>query len=443
MALNTPELQTEREDDMEGALFGLFEPIRRDNRISSVRQFALPPRAPVRPETRNLQFVLDPIAQWVMLSEIIFEIQLKIVSSTGANIDPPRRADAAKSIEEYGSCSFENGPGFSCIKSIVIRANDCLLYDSGDNYGIQSYILLMSNYTKNSLDTKWETAGVFLEKNPSNCSPFIVDGVKKRISITNGSTPYLLSCPLFTPLTLQTKALIPMTRLSVEINLVEPNMLLKTIENENFQYQVANPQLIMKKIVTNSDFQLGFEKRLHSSIANYYVENFQTISFIIDSGRSSFSIPNCFNSSFAPVKSICCINTQKSSSGDYKSSIFSFRRHNVLSCRMFINDEPCPSLEYNFQKEGILRAFRDFHSSAWGETNNCIDLGLFKDEYFFMTFDYLQLQNNSAARSKQLANVRLDIQFSAPIEENLRVYLLSISHESISVNHQRAFQRNF
>ena len=417
-------------------LFDVFHTLKKDDRISETKDLLVEPKIAVSPESKNFQFILEPQSDFLLLSETRFEIALKITKPNGTDIAPYSAATGG-----YLGATFDNLTAALCIKNIIVRANDQVIADSADQYGVNSYVIALTSYDKQSLETKFENTGFYLERQPSNRSLAVNDGMKKRELKTQGSNWYKLSSGIFLPIFMINKCLVPMVRLVVEVTLVSAEYLIKSATTESFAYQIKNPHLIFRKISTSHNFQLDFERKLLSSPAIYNIENFGCKTFICDTGRVNFVINDMFMSTFPPNKVIVFCNSQTNSVGSFTSSPLSFGRNHISRARLFVNDRPCPSVEFDLTSEGVKRAFSAFHGSVWGPSCSPIDIDLFQSEHFFLCFDMLQLAG--VPRSKTLAHCRLDIEFSQATTENLKFYVFYLSDEQILVNHQRIFQKNF
>ena len=456
MALKLPDI----EESCDASVLNLFSMEPRDDVIYDVKEIALEPHVPLRGDSRQVIFRMEPISQWIQLSETRLEGTLKIVkNSDKTDIEPHRIARAAvpaadgnpavAAVTAYESAGFDQFPINLAIKSVEVRWNDAVVSTTDTHYGISAYVITMLNNDKHTLDTKAESYGFYLEKKPSNTDLLLYSGFKKRYSNTEGSSPYSLSSPIFSPVFLQNKALLPMMRLSMDFNLQNASYFIKSgvpVADQDFDYVIDDFKLVLKLLYVTSDFQLRFEKRLASGQnALYEIPNFNLKSYIVGAGRSEFAVANPFDSSFVPTHSVVFFAGQAESIGQFGSSPLSFRHHNVKNIRILINDAPCPSLPFNINwvTGKFIRAFQALHGDNFSVSNTVIDKNLFKDEHCFFCFDMNMPKCGAAPRTKALGQCKLEVEFMNTGNPILKCYVWFMQLETIQITSNREVIKNY
>ena len=450
MALKLPEGGG---DGCESSIFGIFAPEKRDDVIVNVKDLDIEPHLPIQPNSRTVSFRIEPMAQWLLLSETRFEATLKIVkASDGTDISPRRSAAAATAstgaVTAYESAGFDQMPINLAIRTVDVRANNAVLSTVDNNYGITAYVITLMNYDRTTLDTKGESMGFYLETSPESLSLTDYDGHRKRYQNTRGSLAYQLSSPIFSPLFCINKALIPMVRLSVDFYLQDARFIIKSAvpaADCDFDYQISDAKLVLKAIYVTSDFTLRFERQLAAGQnAIYDIENFMTKAFLIGAGRAEYSVSNPFDSSFIPTKVIVFFGDQDQSVGQFGNSPLSFKPRNVKNIRVLINDSPCPSIPFNLNwaTNKFIRAFQALMGDNFSPTITAIDKNMFRKEHCFFCFDMLKWQCG-APGSKSLGNCKIEIEFVNTNNPILKCYVFFIQQEQIQITANREIIKNY
>ena len=425
--------------DFENRLFAHFEQQRTDDTIENVKDLDLEPIIPIRQEGKVISFRLDPISDFLALSETRLELDLKIVNDAGENINP--------AAADYAGCSWDQSPLIMGIKSVDIRVNDLVVSSQDNEYSEAAYIMTLLGFDKNALDSKLESSMFFFMSSPDDNNALKAgSGFKKMAKITNGSDVHTVSGGIYSPFFMSELALPPMNKLNVTLYLHDGAYALKSgVANGKFDFQVKGARMFFRRVKTTSDFQLRWENRLARSNAKFPLDWFYMKSFVIDAKRRSFSVSDCFNSLFVPARCYAFINSHDASVGMVANSALSFKPNNVCDIWIDMPNERCPNVPFNvdFSKSEYVRAFRALFGDNWSNNSCIIDMDHFGSEYTIWTFDMLQPQHSSTLRSKQLGQCRLNIDFINDSNPALKVHLLVMTHEILEMTSSRKFLKNF
>ena len=429
-------------------MFDIFTNPPKNDVIQETKPLIVYPTSIIRPESRILSFRLEPQNAFIKLSETRLNITLKLHNRDGTDIAAPSEPAGAEAPGNNGA-TFENFIGGTLIKSAELYLNDELISPGGDNYPITSFLILVLNYDKHTLDKKWEIAGYNYEADPSNLNYVMPGGFRNRLKATRGSRKFFVSTPLFLNLFLSEKALLPMTSLKLDLVLNSPGIAIKSglaaAARANLDYSIYNPELVFKKIKTTSEYQLSFERRLLSSGGGrYYVPLFSTKSFVIGAGLKQFTQMDVFNSQFIPQYMFVCLTDFQASLGDTGSTIFDFKPFNIKSIVVRSADDPSPSTytEMNFGERNYFHSFLRFMQDTWSEANNGIDLDAFKSHFTIHFFDMNQFQT-STPHTKRIGSCNLEVNFLNEDNPSLRLYVFSCTKGFIGCDSTRKFQRFF
>ena len=425
--------------DFENRLFAHFAKAQTDDTVENVKDLDLEPIIPIRQEGKVISFRLDPISDFLALSETKLELDLKIVDDKGKDIKP--------AAADYAGCSWDQAPLITLIKSVDIRVNDRVVSSQDNEYSEAAYIMTLLGFDKNALDSKLESSMFFFMASPKDTNALKAgSGFKKMADITNGSDVHTVSGGIYSPLFMSELALPPMCKLNITFYLHDGAYALKSgVANGKFDYQVQGARMFFRRVKTTSDFQLRWENRLARNNAKFPLDWFYMKSFVIDAQRRSFAVTDCFNSSFVPARCYAVINTHEASVGMIGNSALSFEPNNVRDIWIDLPSERCPNVPFNvnFTKKDFVRAFRALFGDNWSNNSCIIDKNLFAGEYTIWAFDMLQPQHSSTVRSKQLGQCRLNLDFVDDSNPALKVHLLVMTHEVLEMTSAREFLKNF
>ena len=413
-----------------------------DDTIQEVRELVVSPNVTVQPSSRKLSFKLDPIAQWLLLSETRFKCSMRIVGEGDEEI-------AAASAANPGA-SFDNAPPITMVRSLEIRDySGTIISPPDENYGISAYLIMLRNYDSETLNKKYESSLFFFEASPSSTNAVAPSGFKKRQLRTSGSEWVEVSCPLFSPLFMSHYALPAMCGLSFSFNLASNHYIIKSgmpaANAAHLKYEIRDPVLQFKKLHVTSEFAMNFEKILVGRPARFELSNFMTKSYVIGTGRMTFQQPDVFGSSFVPLFATVFLTTQAESVGQVSNSIFSFRPHGIRRIRLLMGDEQCPASDeiLDFSNNIYLSAFERFVGDNWSSSTSPIDMDLFKDQYCFFHFSMNQIHCMNTRKTKKLGACTLSIDFHAATTETLVAYVFFCENQTLLMGADRKFVKNY
>ena len=238
--------------DCNDKIFSQFSSQPVDDTIERIEELEVEPFVALRENARTISFKLEPIADFVLIKETKIELDLQVTDSAGQDIDPPRAANAEANppVTAYASCGFDQMPSSSIIRTVDVRLNDTSVSSNDLHYAESAYILAILGMDKNSLDSKFEVAGFFMESNPDDTDMLKPgSGFMKRGKKSNGSDVYKVSSAIWSPLFCQPKAMLPMVKLSVTFQLHEPNFVLKSgVAGGTFDYKIKGAKLIFQRL---------------------------------------------------------------------------------------------------------------------------------------------------------------------------------------------------
>ena len=426
-------------------MFNIFETPVKTDIVTEVKPLICYPSAVTRPETRSLTFRLEPVPYFIKLSNTKFQITLQLHKG-GADLAAPTAPTEALPAGNP-SASFENLTGASIIKSVEIYLNDELVSPASDLYNITSYLILILNYDKVTLDKFWQVSGFNWETNPSSFSATLPDGFRTRLKATNGSEKFFVSCPLFLNLFLSPKLLIPMTSLRLEIQLASPGIAIKSGLNQQgrvgLDYNIFDPRIIFEKIKVTPEFQINFEKRLLAHGGRYDVPNYITRGFVIAAGLNQWTQNDLFSSQFVPNWAYVMLTLQSESIGSTGATIYDFQPHNVKNMIIRASDDVCPPIQssYDFANRDYFHGFIRLMQENWVQAGNNIDLDAFKTHYALFYFNLNTWQ--CGERTKRLGTCSLEIEFADNSNAALKCYVFSCSNGVITCDSSRKWQRFF
>ena len=124
-------------------------------------------------------------------------------------------------------------------------------------YAETAFVLTILGYQKNTLDSKLEVGGFYLDSDPSTTNLTTpTSGCYKRGLLTNDSDVIRVSAAIYTPFQTQPRVLAPMTKVTVSFYLHDDTYVLKSaVPNADFKYRTIGSHMTFKKMKTTSDYQ--------------------------------------------------------------------------------------------------------------------------------------------------------------------------------------------
>ena len=421
-----------------------------DDTIQSVTQVCYQPSVPISTSSRTLNFSIPASQNFLNLNSLELEIDLRIVGPNNEAIQPPHAADPSTNppTPAWQGCVFEQMIGSMVIASCEIRLQDTLVSTLDANYGVQSFVLMLLGYTKACQKSKLTLWGVALDSDPSSLNFLApVDGSYKRSMWQQGSGIARYRTPIFSPLTTQQRALLPMCRLDFTFRLNNDKFcLLSAVPNTDFQYEVHGAKLIGEVIQTSAEFQLALEKQLSLKPARYEIENFYTKTYIVPNSIFEFRVSDPFQSSFLPEKAIVFFSSAITPS--YATSQVDFPSFHIDDIYFNISGTKRPAVSFQGNLSGrraFVRAYRALFNSALADEESFLSQDLFGAHYCFFSFNLGQPNFcQTSIRTKNLCNSELVVHFS-PTSANpsLRCYILTFAPETLQITAQRTVIKNY
>ena len=111
----------------------------------------------------------------------------------------------------------------------------------------------------------------------------------------------------------------------------------------NFRIKLHKAQLNVRHIKVLDSWQQSFEQQLIKKNAEYILDVYSTISYVIHRGMLTYSIHDVLNTSFLPNFVIVALCKQDVSQGSYTASPFCFETNGVQSLYFTLDGFQLPS----------------------------------------------------------------------------------------------------
>ena len=408
------------------------------------------PTVPIEKTSKQFTFHSPPCSHFTDLSETKLELSFKLTTGAGGVL-PALKADAPNQFLGVGTINL---PISSFFKDIEIKLNNQSISPLNQLYPHLSYIQTLLSFQSDARKSRLAMRGFFKDANPSGKDCFNnASGYAKRANYTTESHVYSIAGPICHGIFQQQKPLLPMTDLSLQFFLAEPEFVLKTaIEAPapDFKYEIVSAKLVLKRLEIADNLHLAFEQKLQQKPMTYPISHIKVKSFVINSQLNTFHIPDLFNGQFLPKQCFIAFVDQAKALGSYGSSPFEYDPHSVRDVFLRVGPLRIPTLpfypEFSANPPKILRAY----ASLLGNDSMNEDNGLIitPDTYVngFALYGFYFMQNqghDESFYSKKLGPCSLNVQFNVAPTRPLLCLVWQLHQEILYVDSSRNFLINF
>ena len=407
------------------------------------------PTVPIEKTSKQFTFHSPPSSHFTQLSETKLELSIKITRPNGQDL--PAMSQPAGANQFLGVGTINNVIS-SIFKDCEIKLNNQSISPLNQLYPHLSYIQSLLCYQSDARKSRLAVRGFFKDSSPrvTDCfSP--ASGYAKRAAYTDQSHIYDVEGPICHGMFQQQKPLLPMTDLSIQFFIAEPEFFLKTvIENQNFKFEILSAKLILKRLEIADDIHLAFENRLQREPMTYPINHIKVKSFVINAQSTTFHLPDLFNGQFLPKQAYITFVDQSKALGNYNNSPFEYDPHSVRDIFLRVGPLRLPTLpfapQFSTTPPRILRCY----SSLLGNDSQNEDNGIMitPDTYTtgFALYGFYFMQNQGheeAFYAKKLGPCSLTVQFNNAPQNPLLCLVWQLHQEVLYCDHSRNFLINF
>ena len=201
----------------------------------------------------------------------------------------------------------------------------------------------------------------------------------------------------------------------------------------NFRIKLHKAQLNVRHIKVLDSWQQSFEQELIKKNAEYILDVYSTISYVIRRGMLTYSIHDVLNTSFLPNFVIVALCKQDVSQGSYTASPFCFETNGVQSLYFTLDGFQLPSRVFKpvFAEGASQNYTREYlslfsGSSQFSQTASFIDYDKFGEHYCLFLVNFNQPSKcRDKITAKKMTTCSLTIDFVNDSNDPLKMYIFS------------------
>ena len=281
-----------------------------------------------------------------------------------------------------------------------------------------------------------------------------VRGFRQRAELTERSKTATFVGPIYTPLTNQSRLMLPLTPQDFTFQLSrDPFVLRSAHATQRFRVKIEEMKLILCRVKINPSVSLEVEKKLNSKAALYPVRKATTRSLTITAGQKFYEADNLFPSQIVPKDMLIAFNETQAVQGIQSRSPFLFQPFGVESLKVTIDGHVFPS-PYGFERlvwDGddvnyAMPFFSLFDYEMNINEGSLINMSEYVSSYciFRLTLGHFPNALYDHREVTKVANARLTITFGADTENGaLTVLIWSETDQSFAVTSKRELLKDF
>lgn len=367
--------------------------------------------------------------------KIFLELQLQILKPDGTPIDD---GDSVSVIDSLGS---------SIIAGCNVYLNSTPV-ESNPHFGIwntvKSYLSMgtedhkthgIMNFQKH-IDTECVntvTAAYFADASISDHERKIIQSTKNIIH-------------LFSPLKLDISSskifLLDNVEIRIRLDLQPANFILLTHTDIDYKYKINLAKLHVEKITPQPSALLSLNDSLRkeSSFIQYMINKPSIKNHVYPRGYRNLTLDNVFNG-FIPSKMILFFISQQALSGSYQRNPLYLKNCGISSIRVEIDGNVHSVNSGNFTDRYAQYLSNTLQNIS--SNDNMISVPNFKSGRTIFVYDLQASDSDDVLHIEKRGNIRLNIQLSHALTENVSLFAIGISTGNVYINSDRIVKTNF
>ena len=250
---------------------------------------------------------------------------------------------------------------------------------------------------------------------------------------------------LLTPITLDISSsgfyLMNGVEMRLRFDLAPASVVINSHEDE-YKYTLQTAKIWVQKIIPHEEALISLNKNMmnSNSLVEYIVDRPIIKTFVFPAGQSSLTADNVYNSTIPHLIHVFAIK-QKSLNGAFNHNAAYLSHCNMSSIRLELNGNMISSMNMNFPDQ-IANAF---HSSIFHLKHNesLLTLQNFKNGRTIHTWDLSPSDCNDDLNIERSGNLRLSIQLSNALSENMIIFIVGITSGLIEIDSARRVKTSY
>ena len=227
----------------------------------------------------------------------------------------------------------------------------------------------------------------------------------------------------------------------LRFDLSPASVIINSIDNAAYKYSVDSMKLWCEKVVPYPSALVSLNKTLSPQNSIEYIFTRPIIkSFVFPAGHSSLSLDNIFNG-LVPHALYIFFIPQANLYGEFDRNAAYFSNASLENVRLEINGNTISSITSKFPTN-IAHIFHHTLSNLRSE-HNLLNLKTFKDGRTIIAYDLRTSDCEDVIAIEKTGNVRLTVQSSPPIQENLIAFAVGDTTALVEVDGQRRVKTSY
>lgn len=369
-----------------------------------------------------IEFMVPGTEEFVDLSAIYLDIELKILKSDGSNL--PNAVSTTNTPNLYKAITPANNFLSSLFQQLDIYLNNTLITTATNAYHYRSYLDCLFYQSKQAKETFMYTQLWQEDENER----------KKMIERIYSGKSIKLTGPLFFDLGQQERLLLNFVELRFRLNLLNPSYILKIDSNvtDRPKIELIDATLFVCKKRLFPDAEAGIINALQTNTVKYFFTSTEVMTRLIDSGSTSFFFDNIYRSTL-PRRLVIGIVKAKAYNGDWNEDIFNFNHHGLAEIYLTWNADqnPVPAIALDIEDDDYARAYYLFYNSMFSlhpQTTLSITPSQFKRNCTFYAWNLTtenDLENTDTIGLIRTGHIRINLRFKKAVSEHLIAIIYS------------------
>lgn len=382
-----------------------------------------------------IEFRIPGTEEFLDLSSIFLEVEVKVLKSDGTPLPTAVSADA-QAPNLFEAIEPVNNLFSSLFQQVDLLLNNTLVTTATNLYHMRAYI-------DNLLYQSQEAKSTYMS------SQFWFETAAERKAaikrIYQGKTLKLIG-PLHLDLAQQERLLLNLVDVSIRLNLTDSQMIFKILNQtgDRPKHSIINATLHVCRKKLFPDCEAGILTALGKETCKYFFNHTQMRHRILDAGSSTFFFDHLYPGTL-PRRFIIGLMPVSAFNGSWTEDPFKFTSNTLIECRAYINSiqTPVPAIEMNMEDDDFARAYTLFFDAMYSH-HPASKLSITRDQYksHCTLFAWTLTPENDLEQSDtigliQRGHVRLDFRFNAALRSQLACVIYSHFPSVIQIDANR------
>jgi hypothetical protein len=393
--------------------------------------------------TNILEWVIQGSGdQYIDLAKTKLYVKFKIMEDQGKLKVDKAAAGTNPAVEKSKVAPLSNFIG-SMWNQCDIFLNEKLVTSSNNLYSHRAYIEQLLNYGPDTGEKQLSTQLFYLDTAGKHDTNADNKGFNKRQEFINGSRACEIIGPLFTDLTNQPKYLINNVDVRIKLSRHNDPFCLMGFDGDQKGYnvQIEEAILYVQKVNLDSRVQLAHETVLRKNNAIYNMQRTELKSFTIAAGDTSFTREH-ISLGLSPKYAIVGLISTQAMQGLLSKNPFNFNHYNLKKISMNVDGEQVPlnAINCDYANENYMEGYQSLLDvvGKWKTDQSLmIDREEYAKGYTLYGFQLCPEMISGAFNLVKNTNIRLDLQFSSRLPENVTVLVWFAYDSVLEINASR------